>query len=476
MGDAASSRAQLPRARLALRVYSDERLARLASTGNATAFATLYERHHQALYRYCLSIVRLPQDAQDALQSSFERAFAALRARERDIAVRPWLFRIAHNESISVLRRRRPEDRVLDELDPSPHTVEGRAEERARLATLVRDLQALGDRQRSALVMRELSGLSIAEIAAALSMSEGVAKQTLFEARTSLHEFAEGRAMPCEDVRRAISDGDRRVLRSRKMRAHLADCAGCGEFRSLIDSREADLLLLAPPLPALAATTLLSGVLAHGAGGGHAVAVSATSATGAAGATSAAGAASAASHIAAPTIVKGLAGLALTAAIGTGAAQLASHHSSSHHTPAPAHARKGSTGSSASGNGAGSAGTSRRAGRRARSRSSTAPAGAANAASKFGAGTLTSPAGALTAPSRSNHGHASVKRHHAKPAKPHTPRRRRTHAAPRPPRAAPVHKPPKRVIEEAKAQNGTAKGAASSPASVQDGASAQTST
>src|SRR5207302_8015487 len=152
MGDSANSSTAL-RVLLSTRLSSDERLAQLASRGNARAFAALYERHHQALYRYCVSIVRSPEDAQDALQSAFERAFAALRARERDVAVRPWLFRIAHNESISLLRRRRGGDRAVDEREPSPQTVEGTAEERARLSMLVRDLHALGERQRAALIM-----------------------------------------------------------------------------------------------------------------------------------------------------------------------------------------------------------------------------------------------------------------------------------------------------------------------------------
>jgi hypothetical protein len=71
-------------------LLSDERLARLASRGSASALAVLYERHHQALYRYCRAIVRNHEDAQDALQSTMTRAFSALRASERDLAVRPW--------------------------------------------------------------------------------------------------------------------------------------------------------------------------------------------------------------------------------------------------------------------------------------------------------------------------------------------------------------------------------------------------
>src|SRR2546423_9321081 len=102
---------------------SDQRLARLASRGNARAFALLYERHHQALYRYCLAIVRAPEDAQDALQNTFMNAFAALRASERDVAVRPWLFRVAHNEAVSILRRRRPNDPLEHQHEPPTDTV-----------------------------------------------------------------------------------------------------------------------------------------------------------------------------------------------------------------------------------------------------------------------------------------------------------------------------------------------------------------
>ena len=61
--------------------------------------------------------------------------------------------------------------------------------------------------------------------------SVGAAKQTIFEARRSLSEFAEGRVMACDEVRKVVSDADGRSLRSRRVRAHLSDCAGCAESR-----------------------------------------------------------------------------------------------------------------------------------------------------------------------------------------------------------------------------------------------------
>jgi RNA polymerase sigma factor (sigma-70 family) len=256
-----------------VRVLSDERLARLVARGNARAFAVIYERHHAALHRYCRSIVRDDEDARDALQSALMCAFAALQAGERDVAVRPWLFRIVHNEAISLLRRRRVAAVPVDEQTSASVSVAGVVEERERFATLVADLQSLPERQRAALVMRELSGLSIEELAAALSTSPGAAKQTLFEARCALHELAEGRAMRCETIRQTLSERDGRVLRARKLRAHLRACAGCRDFGERIETRSADLRALVPP-PAVAAAGMLARVLAHGAAGGNAGGVS----------------------------------------------------------------------------------------------------------------------------------------------------------------------------------------------------------
>src|ERR1700760_294897 len=134
-------------------------------------------------------------------------------------------------------------------------------------ALLLRDLAELPERQRSALVMRELSGLSHEEIAIVLGTSVGAAKQTIFEARRSLSEFAEGRVMACDEVRKVVSDADGRSLRSRRVRAHLSDCTGCTEFAAAIATRSADLRAFSPALPATAAAAVLA--RSAGAGAGH---------------------------------------------------------------------------------------------------------------------------------------------------------------------------------------------------------------
>jgi RNA polymerase sigma factor (sigma-70 family) len=248
-------------------MFGDERLARLVGNGSERAFRTIYERYHQPLYRYCRSIVREEADAQDALQSTLASAFAALKRGQRDAPLRPWLFRIAHNEAISLIRRRVGTRELVEPPEPSVPSAEDRAGERARLALLVADLNELPDRQRGALLMRELSGLSHEEIAIALDTSVGTAKQAILEARRGLLEFGEGRSMACEDVRRTVSDGDRRALRGRRVRAHLRDCTACSAFATAIPARRDELHALVPALAPAASAAMLARVA--GAGSGH---------------------------------------------------------------------------------------------------------------------------------------------------------------------------------------------------------------
>jgi RNA polymerase sigma factor (sigma-70 family) len=251
-----------------LGVFGDERLAHLVASGNERAFATLYGRYHQPLYRYSRSIVRDDADAEDVLQSTFASAFVALKRGQRDAPLRPWLFRIAHNEAISLVRRRRAGADATEAPERHAPSAEERAGERARLAVLVADLQELPERQRGALLMRELSGLSHDEIAIALGTSVGVAKQAIFEARRALLEFAEGRSMRCEDVRRTVSDGDRRVLRGRRVRAHVNDCLPCAAFTAAIPARRDDLQALVPALAPASSAAILASITGGGSGHG----------------------------------------------------------------------------------------------------------------------------------------------------------------------------------------------------------------
>src|SRR4051794_36434310 len=303
--------AELPKARMPafrLRSLGDDRLGRLVAAGDERAFAIVYERYYQPLYRYCRSIVGDPADPAHAVQNTMAAALRALTGETREIKLKAWLFRIAHNECISLLRGRRPQVAIDESLELiAPDGAD--ATTRERLRQLVADLQELPTAQRSSLVMRELSGLGYDEIAVALGATVAAARQSVFEARSALHEFAEGRAMECESVRRALSDNDGRVLRGRKLRAHLRVCGSCHDFRDLIGTRRRDLAMIAPPLPA----ALAAGLLHHVVGGG------AAAASGGAGAGGASlGSLAPSKAIAASTARKAAANVACTAAGGAG--------------------------------------------------------------------------------------------------------------------------------------------------------------
>jgi RNA polymerase sigma factor (sigma-70 family) len=271
----------------------DERLAREAAEGQRRAFTAIFERHHQELYRYCHALVGNRSDAEDALQGAMLAALAALPGEQRDIALRPWLYRVAHNEAISIVRRRGP---VVDPSAlslPAPDGIDAIVGSRQRLRELVLDLRALPERQRSALVMRELSGLSYREIADVLETTHQAARQLVYETRQALAELNAGREMDCASVRQAISGHERRILRGRRVRAHLRACAGCRDFRAAISTRRADLQALCPPLPAAAASSILASVLGGAGGAKVAGLASGTAASGGAAAGAGSGATSA---------------------------------------------------------------------------------------------------------------------------------------------------------------------------------------
>jgi RNA polymerase sigma factor (sigma-70 family) len=243
----------------------NERLLERASKGDRRAFATIFERYHQRLYRYCAAIVGDPEDAHDALQNTMVRVLAALPGERRRLELEPWLYRIAHNEAIEVVRRRQHSTDLGSVEVVGEPGADASLESRERLRQLIADLRELPDRQRGALVMRELGGLSFEQIGEAFETSARTARQTVYEARLSLQEMEGGRAMPCDEMRQKLSDGDRRLIRRRDVRAHLRQCDGCRDFERAIANRRSDLAAIAP-LPALLAGGVLQSLLGGGAG------------------------------------------------------------------------------------------------------------------------------------------------------------------------------------------------------------------
>jgi RNA polymerase sigma factor (sigma-70 family) len=289
---------------------SDERLVKGATQRDRRAFEAIYQRYHQDLYRFCLAMVGDAQDAQDALQNTMVKVLRALPGEKREIQLKPWLYRIARNEAVETLRKRR------DNAELEPHHaiatgVTEAAETRERLRTLLADLEQLPERQRAVLVMRELSGLDFDQIGASFETSPAVARQTLYEARLSLRQLEAGREMRCAEVMREISNADGRVTRRREIRAHLRGCADCRAFRDDIARRHEDLAALAP-LPLAISATLLQGALGKAAATGAAVIGGGGMATGVG--------AGAGQAVATSAIVKSAATIAVAAVIGVSAA------------------------------------------------------------------------------------------------------------------------------------------------------------
>jgi RNA polymerase sigma factor (sigma-70 family) len=171
-----------------LRAQSDRRLAALAADGHDRAFEAIVERYRRPLQRY---LRRLLSEAlaEDVLQASFVRAWQALRAGTEVRDLRPWLYRIAHNQALNTLRAAGSALPAATEDLPvvSPET---QVERREELRATLHGIQALPERQRAALVAVAVADRPHADVAAELGMSDGALRQLLLRARTTLRAAA----------------------------------------------------------------------------------------------------------------------------------------------------------------------------------------------------------------------------------------------------------------------------------------------
>jgi len=184
----------------ALRHESDDRLVALTRAGSERAFAEIMRRYQRQLQVYCVQLLGAGR-AEDAVQQSFLQAFIALRDRApREIVLRPWLYRIARNCSIDLLRKPGSDHDQLDlEFDGMPQPP-GVLEQKEELAKLVEAILALPEGQRRALTLRELEGRSYGEISAELGHTSSGVRQLIFRARTALRNVA-GFAFPVGSFR-----------------------------------------------------------------------------------------------------------------------------------------------------------------------------------------------------------------------------------------------------------------------------------
>lgn len=172
----------------ALRTQPDRRLVSLVREGYENAFEEIVRRYGRPLIRYAGAIVG--GRAEDVTQDAFSKALLALRRDDAEIELRPWLFRIVRNTALNDLRDSPPSAEALAEVIAGGAGPAEELERREELTDLMRRLQSLPEAQRAAIVMRELEGLSHEEIAGALGLSDGGARQAIYRARRSLRDGA----------------------------------------------------------------------------------------------------------------------------------------------------------------------------------------------------------------------------------------------------------------------------------------------
>jgi len=190
-----SDTARLTGSRL-LRLQSDERLVALSRDGNEVAFAAIVDRYRPALERHAERIVG-PSRAEDAVQQAFVNAHRTMLRDDREIQLQAWLHTITHNAALNLLRTVRNEIQLDDETFGPPATamaatgaIEEVVELRARLRETLDRIAGLPAPQRDAILLRELEGRSHDEIALALGVTSGAARQHLMRARNALRTAA----------------------------------------------------------------------------------------------------------------------------------------------------------------------------------------------------------------------------------------------------------------------------------------------
>ena len=170
-------------------------------SGDQSAFAVLVERHSPTVYNLALRMMKDPQEAEEVLQETFLSAFRAVSRFEGRSQLGTWLYRIAHNAALMRLRRRSLPTSSIDEPFASiegdlvprqlvdwssvPDDIVLNGELRGVLETA---MNSLPETLRGVFVLRDIEGLSTAETAQALELTESNVKVRLHRARLALRE------------------------------------------------------------------------------------------------------------------------------------------------------------------------------------------------------------------------------------------------------------------------------------------------
>lgn len=317
----------------------DEQLVALVRSGNPGAFDVIVDRYQGRLLGFCRQMVGSTEDAEDVLQEVFVNAHKAMMADNREINLRPWLYRIARNRSLNHLRR--PKADCQESMDMIPMVSAGstaeKVQNREEFRQLLTDVSKLPETQRAALMLREIDAMSYEEIAEAMETTVPSVKSLLVRARISLAEASQARMLTCGEVKVELAEAAEGLTKvSGPVRKHVRDCEGCADFRKQLRSDSKVLAMIMPVGPILALKAAIAAKVGFGGAGtaGSAAGTAAGgTASGAAGAAvggagvagAAAGTAGAASGIGAITSAvgfKAVAGVVTAAVITAGAVEV----------------------------------------------------------------------------------------------------------------------------------------------------------
>jgi RNA polymerase sigma factor (sigma-70 family) len=177
----------------------DAVLCRLAVRGRSGAYEALYLRHAAPLTAFIYHLLgrsAMAEDAEDIVQDAFTRAFTGIREKRADGSFKAWLYTIARNRAIDLMRTRHENVESLDAEDstqpqaPIAEQPAESAERRAELAWLVDAVADLPERQREALLMREMGGLSHERIAGQMGTTVSATKKLISRGRDGVEVAA----------------------------------------------------------------------------------------------------------------------------------------------------------------------------------------------------------------------------------------------------------------------------------------------
>jgi RNA polymerase sigma factor (sigma-70 family) len=264
------------RSRRLLSLLADERLVEQIRRGNEAAFEVVFERYAPGLLAFCRHMVSSREEAEDAVQLTFAAAHSdLLRRSDRVVALKPWLFTIARNRCLSILRARREPPAELGDLPTSG--LGELVEERAELRQLLADVRELPDEQRAALLLAEVSDMSHAQVAAVLGCEVARVKALVFRARGALMDRRRARETPCIEIQEQLANLSGGSLRRTPLRLHLRECAACRSYREEVRNQRKVLAAALPVVPSLGLKSSVLAALGIGsgsAGGGLAVGLS----------------------------------------------------------------------------------------------------------------------------------------------------------------------------------------------------------